>query len=60
MFDSLNAIMERVESGTTQGDCESLLRLFYDPARARHLGATGHRWRKSDVLVMSISRNCGR
>ena len=30
MFDSLNAIMERVESGTPQGDCESLLRLFYD------------------------------
>ena len=30
MFDSLNAIMERVESGTTRGDCESLLRLFYD------------------------------
>ena len=30
MFDSLNAIMERVESGTPRGDCESLLRLFYD------------------------------
>ena len=30
MFDSLNAIMERVESGTTRGDCENLLRLFYD------------------------------
>ena len=30
MFDSLNAIMERVESDTPQGDCESLLRLFYD------------------------------
>ena len=30
MFDSLNAIMERVESDTTQGTCESLLRLFYD------------------------------
>lgn len=30
MFDSLNAIMARVESGTPQRDCESLLRLFYD------------------------------
>ena len=30
MFDSLNAIMERVESGSAQRDCESLLRLFYE------------------------------
>ena len=36
MFDSLNAIMERVESGSAQRDCESLLRLFYesDPSAA--------------------------
>ena len=30
MFDSLNAIMERIESGLAQRDCESLPRLFYD------------------------------
>ena len=36
MFDSLNAIMERVESGSAQRDCESLLKLFYesDPSAA--------------------------
>ena len=38
MFDSLNAIMERVESGTTQGDCESLLRLFYDSSPSASSG----------------------
>ena len=41
MFDSLNAIMERVESGTTRGDCESLLRLFYDSS---HSAASGGDW----------------
>ena len=41
MFDSLNAIMERVESGTTRGDCESLLRLFYDSSPS---GASGGDW----------------
>ena len=30
MFDSLNAIMDRIESSSARGDCESLLRLFYD------------------------------
>ncbi len=30
MFDSLNAIMERVESETSHSACENLLRLFYD------------------------------
>ena len=30
MFDSLNAIMERVKSGTTRGDYANLLKLFYD------------------------------
>ena len=38
MFDSLNAIMERIESGTTQGDCESLLRLFYDSSPSASSG----------------------
>ena len=41
MFDSLNAIMERVESGTPRGDCESLLRLFYDSSPT---GASGGDW----------------
>ncbi len=41
MFDSLNAIMERVESGTTRGGCESLLRLFYDSGPS---GASGGDW----------------
>ncbi len=30
MFDSLNAIMERVQPDTPGSDCESLLQLFYD------------------------------
>ena len=41
MFDSLNAIMERVESGTTRGDCASLLRLFYDSSPSE---ASGGDW----------------
>ncbi|MXW97847.1 MAG: DUF3883 domain-containing protein [Acidimicrobiaceae bacterium] len=41
MFDSINAIMERVESGTPRGDCESLLRLFYDAGPTR---ASGGDW----------------
>ena len=41
MFDSLNAIMERVESGTTRGDCASLLSLFYDSGPS---GAPGGDW----------------
>ena len=41
MFDSLNAIMERAGSGTPRGDCESLLRLFYDSSPT---GASGGDW----------------
>ncbi len=37
MFDSLNAIMERIESG----GCEAMLRLFYDSDRT---AATGGEW----------------
>ncbi len=41
MFDSLNAIMERVESGTAGADPKSLLRLFYDSSPS---GASGGDW----------------
>lgn len=41
MFDSLNAIMERVESGTSGADPKSLLRLFYDSSPS---GASGGDW----------------
>ena len=47
MFDSLNAIMERVESGTPRGDCESLLRLFYDSSPT---GASGGDWPSLDKI----------
>ncbi len=38
MFDSLNAIMERVESGPTGADPKSLLRLFYDSSPSTSSG----------------------
>ena len=62
MFDSLNAIMERVEPGSAHSDYASLLRLFYDsspPTQPSGGGAVvaGRRLRRSVVLATSISMN---